>query len=437
MNQHQLLVGDVHTQLATLDDNTVDCVVTSPPYWGLRDYGTGEWEGGDEDCDHKGPPKASDSSGLKNDGRPPERVGQNEYEREATVPYRNVCGKCGATRTDRQIGLEPTPDEFVARIVEVFREVRRVLAPHGTCWVNIGDSYNANQGAGFNGQVHQEHANRHTVMKRPPGIKPKDLVGQPWRVAFGLQADGWYLRSDIIWAKPNPMPESVTDRPTKAHEYVFLLTKRPRYFYDADAVRETAIRAGDIPGGTHRGIGEFGVKPGWGNGEVPAGRNLRTVWTIPTHPYPEAHFATYPPALVEKCVKAGCPRRVCRTCGKPQERIVDVSYEFTQAVHNRTKHQGHQTFGDRSATMGVPANKVSQTTGFTDCGHNDYRPGVVLDPFLGSGTTSVVALRNHLDAIGIELNPEYAKLAEKRLARWWDEPTTSRDEPIDGQLTLT
>ena len=274
-----ILIGDVRDSLRTLPEGSVRCVVTSPPYWGLRDYGH-----------------------------------------------------------DGQIGLEQTPEEYVAELVEVFREVRRVLADDGTLWLNLGDSY----GSG------------------------KQLVGIPWRVAFALQADGWYLRQDIIWAKPNPMPESVTDRCTKAHEYVFLLSKQPRYFIDRKGLSEEAVvkNAKGIPfGGKKHAENEFhggGVYSG--KEYVATGkRNKRSVWTIGTKPFKGAHFAVMPEALVEPCVLAGSES------------------------------------GD-----------------------------TVLDPFSGSGTVGVVALRHGRNYVGCELNPEYAELSRQRILD--DQPLMNRVE---------
>jgi site-specific DNA-methyltransferase (adenine-specific) len=318
----QILNGDCIEMMKTLPDQSVNCCVTSPPYFGLRDYG------------HEG-----------------------------------------------QIGLEETPEAFVQKMVEVFREVRRVLRDDGTCWVNLGDSYaggggfapdapcnvarrqmiaqgDCKQGA-FNLSQRQHTRNKSGGIKPQGTIKPKDLVGIPWRVAFALQADGWWLRQDIIWHKPNPMPESVGDRCTKAHEYIFLLSKSPKYYFDSEAIKEKAsestnqrhkyARTGyakenrdgfvnhlDPSSGTHRDC----------NGK----RNKRSVWTVTTKPYSGAHFATFPPELIRPCILAGCPKG-----------------------------------------------------------------GVVLDPFGGSGTTAAVANEENRNAILCELNPDYIPLINERI----------------------
>ena len=308
----RILEGDCLATLRGLPDGIAQTCVTSPPYYGLRDYG------------HAG-----------------------------------------------QIGLEESPDAYVARLVEVFREVRRALRDDGTLWLNLGDSYHnlrTHMGGGApTNTVHRGTARDGTECfgrvnrsKRFDGIKDKDLFGIPWMVAFALRADGWYLRSAIVWHKPNPMPESVRDRPTSAHEHVFLLSKSARYFYDAAAIAEDAIHAGQevtlgeksLSRGQASGAG---VKAS-GNGlaasvTVGATRNSRNVWTIATQPYSGAHFATMPPALAERCIKAGS------------------------------------------------------------------RPGdTVLDPFGGAGTTGLVADRLGRDAILCELNPEYARIARERIA---------------------
>jgi len=336
-----------------IPDESVDCVVTSPPYWGLRDYGLSAWKGGDENCDHLGKPHSTQA------GFNERWTGKGSIiDKQGSLlePYRSKCGKCGARRVDSGIGLEATPDEYCANMVAVFQEVWRVLKPTGTVWLNLGDSYAGSGRGPSRWNPAQEMWSDQTP---PTGLKPKDLLGMPWRVAFALQADGWYLRSDIIWSKPNPMPESVQDRPTKAHEYIFLLTKSPKYYYDADAIREPLAPASigrlqqTIEGQTGTTRANGGMKSN-GNfkavGDIEQGRNKRSVWEINTQGYPEAHFATYPEKLVEPCIMAGCP-------------------------------------------LG----------------------GVVLDPFVGSGTTMAVAQRLGRRGIGTDLNEEYLALAAKRL----------------------
>lgn len=352
METNIIHTGDALAVLKTLPDESVHCVVTSPPYWGLRDYG--------------------------------------------------VCG---------QIGLEDSPFEFIQKITEVFREVRRVLWPEGTCWINLGDTYATGAGKqGDRGRGEdnwQSYANECCPYQEPnrmpiEGLKPKDLIGIPWRVAFALQEDGWFLRQDIIWSKPNPMPESVRDRCTKSHEYLFLLSKSRRYYFDDQAIREPMI-CGFTPTGVGFGHGyddvqkpRYKVPSGWdqeggshgrfnrnnpkgnrktfrgggaytngqsyengaevendsvGNAPNESGtRNKRSVWEVATYPYKAAHFATFPPRLVEPCILAGCPEG-----------------------------------------------------------------GTVLDPFMGSGTVAIVALNHFRKYVGIELNPEYVALANERI----------------------
>ena len=351
-----LYCGDALTVLRELPDASVQTCITSPPYWGLRDYGTAAWEGGDEACDHLGPPKATQAGfNRRYFGRDNVTADKQSEVRE---PFRAVCGKCGARRVDAQLGLEPTPEAYVAALVEVFREVRRVLREDGTLWINLGDSYTSTSGSGRCAKP------QHTrgvatwdgaVRGIASGLKPKDLVGIPWRVAFALQADGWWLRSDIIWAKPNPIPESVTDRPTKSHEYLFLLAKSERYYYDAEAIKEPAQDWGerDRTNWKARDPRHNTSKPHTGgtNGDYStAGRNRRSVWTVATQPFPEAHFATFPPDLIKPCVLAG--------------------------------------------------SRVGDT---------------VLDPFAGAGTTLYVAKELNRASVGIELNADYCTLAVQRL----------------------
>jgi DNA modification methylase len=444
-----LYQGDALEVLRGLPDGSVDCCVTSPPYWGLRDYGTGSWEGGDPDCDHAKAliPREATDPGIR---RSTLEGGKGTTTVQASAnTFRDVCGKCGASRVDRQLGLEATPEAYVARMVEVFREVRRVLSDRGTLWLNIGDSYNANVGAGFNANARIGQQN--TVL--PSGLPAKNLLGMPWRLAFALQADGWYLRADIIWAKPNPMPESVTDRPTKAHEYVFLLSKRPRYFFDQEAVREPAewSRWGDQTNRKHEGSGSAA---GWigskskgqlqggrharrytaeefkttderntryqGPNPSDGGRNVRSVWEIATQPYPEAHFATYPEELVRRCILAGCPEQVCSVCGKARERIVERETFRSTSRSNPKPEFGRSGRATRGPSDDVPRvidDVRTETTGWTDCGHSTFRPGVVLDPFGGSGTTALVARKHGRRSILVELSASYCALAADRLSQ--------------------
>jgi len=358
--------GDCIDALRVLPDKSVQCCVTSPPYYGLRDYGTATWEGGDAACDHKERNGRNDKGRCSDDTRP---GNINPSPVDTAIQFCDTCRKCGARRVDLQIGLEGTPDEYVAKMVGVFREVRRVLRDDGTVWLNLGDSYASYRDGKATPDTSRGNSNGTLVKKGEAKnrmastfvgtpVKHKDLIGIPWRVAFALQADGWYLRQDIIWAKPNPMPESVTDRCTKAHEYIFLLSKAARYYYDAEAIKEESVDPESHNGRRKRNHQKFDGEPmsdtriGFAklDGQKYPTRNRRSVWTIATKPYKGAHFATFPPKLVEPCVLAGCPAG-----------------------------------------------------------------GIVLDPFAGSGTTGAVAVSHGRKFIGIELNAEYCELARKRI----------------------
>ncbi len=422
-----LYVGDVRDILPTLESESVDCVATSPPFFGLRDYGTGEWEGGDPDCDHKPPPRQPRSSRPDAHGFGTRSV--LAAQDEGTTAYRDVCGKCGARRADRQIGLEQTPEEWVDALVGVFRECRRVLRPHGTLWIECGDSYAAStKGAGGEGKQHTDvgsiFADRSSAI--PAGLKPKDLLLQPFMLAMALRADGWYLRQVIVWAKSNAMPESVRDRCTTAHSYVLLLSKSPRYFFDADAIAEPAEWAAwgaqtDLKRGMNGSTGARGTAMGFDTygrqriKEMQGGegsKNARSVWTVPTSGYPGAHFATFPEKLVERMLLAGCPERVCGTCGKPRERIVERGESTWDA---RKSNGAPMRYGYSQAESAHVGRADTETVGWSDCGHDNSQPGVILDPFLGSGTTALVARRHGRRTIGVELNESYAAMAAERL----------------------
>lgn len=415
-----------------LKGESVQCVVTSPPYWGLRQYAGEQREvwGGDPEHAHEFGEAHAVRRWKPGDG------GKQDYQVIAGAsegPRGSGCA-CGAWYG--ALGLEPTPEMYVEHMVAVFRAVRRVLRRDGTLWLNLGDSYAAHN-SGNNG-YDDGRANRaeRTAAGVPPGLKPKDLVGIPWMVAFALRADGWYLRSDIIWAKPNPMPESVVDRPTKSHEYLFLLSKSPTYFYDADAIREPLV---DDPvtylkkmgsrahgSGTMEEVGA-GRKAGGFNdyksrdGYVPAGRNKRTVWNIATQPYAGAHFATFPEALVEPCILAGSAAQACGVCGAPWERVSEKTYEPTDRTPAPNKgHLG--AFGERAANMtrdGFIPNRspnVTQLGWQPTCAHADGSgASVVLDIFNGSGTTGAVAIRHGRNYVGLDISREY--LSEQALYR--------------------
>jgi len=427
--------GDCRAVMAEMEPESVHCVVTSPPYWGLRDYGTASWEGGDEGCDHVERMARGDAGRVSTD----DRGGNiNPTPVETPIRFKAVCGKCGARRIDDQLGLESTPEAYVASMVAVFREVKRVLRSDGTVWLNLGDSYASGgeratgrndtdrdtpggRGGSFRGGERRSTGQR-------DGLKPKDLVGIPWRVAFALQADGWYLRSDIIWAKPNPMPESVTDRPTKAHEYLFLLSKSPRYYYDADAVREPHAEPwrgnGEHESSTpHSGRlddpakeqAAFTVATRQYN---PAGRNLRSVWNIATAPYPGAHFATFPPKLVEPCIKAGASEKgVCPECGAPWVREVERETVPARTGEWKASGEAHRNDIDRKGGF-YPTSVDRGWSPSCGCEHDGGGwvpiPATVLDPFAGSGTTGMVAQRLSRRAVLIDLSVDYLRQLMER-----------------------
>ena len=431
----QLLAGDCLQVLATLPAESVQTCITSPPYWGLRDYGTAAWQGGSLDCDHK------KNGANKIFGNPEFNANRPSREQTDTVGFRDMCGKCGATRIDSQLGLEATPEAYVASMVAVFREVRRVLRHDGTLWLNLGDSYTSGGRKDRDSSLVSKTSgvtNRSAGMNRaqtPDGLKPKDLVGIPWRVAFALQADGWYLRQDIIWAKPNPMPESVTDRCTKAHEYIFLLTKSAQYFFDADAIKEKSV---NFPEGVETKIKFGGDKYGdldeklfrtkSGNEYVSSGkRNKRSVWTISTKPFKGAHFATFPPDLIEPCVLAGTSAfGACAKCKAPYQRILEKGDIPERKTRNNTL--GVIPGRNKTTRLNSVEMKVipSSTKGWEKtcaCKSDTVEPCLVLDPFNGSGTTGVVAIMNGRHYIGTELNPEYFEMSRRRILAAWESIT--------------
>jgi DNA modification methylase len=395
----------------------------------LRDYGTAKWEGGDPNCKHT--VASGDNDRLKPDVERPERNGIK----------RQYCQKCGAVRIDQQIGLEQTPAEYVDNIVQVFREVWRVLRDDGTVWLNIGDSYAGNMSrASINGRAGYGTPREGVFNRGGNGIKNKDLIGIPFMVAFALRDDGWWLRQDIIWHKPNPMPESVKDRCTKAHEYIFLLSKSPRYYYDYEAVLEPVSDKSlkraeygwdcDRPSTKNASLGGDGIHTEkMGERFVnPAGRNRRSVWTIPTSPYRGAHYATFPPKLIEPMILAGCPQIVCAKCGAPYQRVLERAdkrhwterndyksgdkYKFEYLESKQSNDIGRN---DAPASFKSPEmiDKGFQPTCNCNAGTTS---GIVLDPFVGSGTTIMVANQLGRRGIGLDLSFKYLhEDAKKRI----------------------
>ena len=352
----QIKIGNCRKLLKEIPRKSIQSTITSPPYYGLRDYGTASWIGGDPNCPHK---RLSKISADTTTGH------QAMYQSGSVVGdaiYKSVCPLCGAVREDEQIGLEETPEDYVANLVEVFREVRETLADDGTLWLNLGDSYynyRPSVGKSYPKQTVSKtdqdlpsvSAKRNNKLKN---LKEKDLIGIPWMVAFALRNDGWYLRQDIIWHKPNPMPEPVKDRCTKSHEYIFLLSKSRNYYYDNEAIKEKSIYP-DGPNSPKKivaGVGEYGMDTRKGLSKIGANekRNKRSVWRVNPANLPDAHFATFPEKLILPMVLA--------------------------------------------------STKSNDT---------------ILDPFAGSGTTGLVAGKHNRSAILIELNPDYKKIIDKRL----------------------
>lgn len=501
---NQVYLGSCE-RMDAIPDGSVHCVVTSPPYFGLRDYATAEFQGGDASCDHSR--KTSDKVGASTIN------GDKKSANSSHAPWPGgVCGKCGAVRADEQIGHEPTVAEYVERMVGVFREVRRVLRDDGVAFLNLGDSYAGSSGAQGRGPEPASDAGstsalsersiaahpkrRYTGSIRDAGLKPKDLIGVPWRTALALQADGWWLRDAIIWHKPATIPSSVEDRCTPAYEFVFMLTKRPRYFVDMDAVRQPLTassvdrvqqpgiteqegcdrpNAGGKTNGAMKAVykhdrnrltsGERSHNRMFGEPDtverlLDAGANLRNVWTIATEPFAMAryacanghefvltkrmsdeveaafrcracgkpvergeHFAAFPGALAARCIRMGTSEAgCCSECGAPLVRVVEVAPNPSKGANAGERRDGGAALTSNAQTSaGLHRNGTNVASSRVMRGFQPsckctggISPCVVLDPFMGTGTTAEVAESLGRRWVGYELSQTYHALIAER-----------------------
>lgn len=399
-----------------LPNKSVDMIVTSPPYFGLRRYA------GEQDVDWQ-------ETGY--------------FPMPGLPPFMIPAMRC-------PLGAEPTPEAYIGHLMLVMREMWRVLKDHGTCWVNLGDSYVG--GGGFSATAPTTNSSISgrqglkgalisggvTASKTLPA---KNLVQIPSRFALAAQGDGWYLRSDVIWAKSNPMPESVKDRLTRSHEYIYLLTKSPKYYYDAEAIKEPAVEGQDLgfSRGLHTGNSETADTVAWHaqsmkdrqnagvdsrTANESATRNKRSVWTISTQPYPEAHYAVFPTEIPEICIKAGSSAKgVCPSCGKPWRRMTKRTvekYNHKEAIAQRRRNAGANSGGTEKVTLGVTGGVSTATIGWEPtctCDAGEPIPATVLDPFSGSGTSLRVAVALGRHAIGTDISAEYLnELVPERLS---------------------
>lgn len=475
--ENTIVCGDAREVLAQMPGESVHLCITSPPYWGLRSYeGTECIFGGDEECEHQwggdfAPPTKVGKQGMTEDIKWPAIV-----KMQGKPSGSQFCSLCGAWRG--QFGLEPTPEMYVEHTLEFLRAIWRVLRKDGTCWVNIGDSY---AGSGVHAEYHanpglSKAGKRHGAIATPvsSGLKPKDLVMIPFRVALAAQSDGaadpkameiigrmqtalledcetweevpphirreferleqeycqahegaWWVRQVIIWEKPNPMPESVNDRCTTSHEYVLLMAKSKRYYYDAEAIREPATTS-EWPGigPQHGDIRDRGEK--YEPMAVRTGRNKRSVWTIPTSPYSGPHYSTFPPALVEPMILAGSSLKVCAECGAPWERIVEREKQNVEYYPVGMASKQREVLDNEGkgrpfpyVSSGEKFSWATKTLGWRPtCSCNaDTKPALVLDPFCGTATVAQKCIEYGRDYVMIDIDPKSIELAKERIAQ--------------------
>jgi DNA modification methylase len=415
-----ILCGDSRQMLKRLPDNCINTCFTSPPYFQLREYGTASWEGGSADCNHRAP--SSQQTRSSQDFAHSSRKAKPDQATSFVNLERTVCRKCGAVRVDAQVGQEPTIDGYIKSLVDVFSEVRRVLHPTGTLWLNLGDSFSTEL---------------QSVGSVKNALKPKDISFIPERVAMALQIDGWWVRSKIVWQKMNPIPEPIEDRPTCSHELIFLLARQSRYFFDQEAVRESvkpgnqATSAGvsgshytKIPAGQHRPNKQRQYS-------VLKGANIRDVWSPPPETSSEPHAAQFPLYLPRRGVLAGTSEvGRCPTCYSPWVRELEKtkarvgtprSSTFTSAEDSKAR-RGSDFVGASSRTLGWKQ--------LCDCPPHTPEPCVVLDCFGGVGTTALAACHAARNAVLCELNPAYVARTIKRLGRAEIQASELKDVPV-------
>jgi DNA modification methylase len=422
MEVNSIIQGDTLEVLKTFPDDCIDTIITSPPYWGLRDYGEETniiWDG-DKGCEHEWEIHNTGAEGYT--GRKRWQHGEtretNPEGWSTEIQSSAFCPKCGAWYG--QLGLEPTLELYLSHLLQITAELKRVLKPSGIMFWNHGDCYGSHRDWGWSDiPLKRQLANG----GKQQGIKgyEKCMMMQNYRLILKMiDEQGWILRNTLIWNKPNHMPSSVRDRFASSYEPIFMLVKNKKYWFDLDAVRiplnpdswrESKRGKNNPKGGDRQGLDNWIQNP--------TGKNPGDVWTIPTQPFPEAHFAVYPEKLVEPMVKAGCPEWICKKCGKPREKIKKTEYiQNRPSAGNDRRTKGEDKFSIANKTGGFRGNNLlafRETIGWTDCGCNaGFEPGIILDPFAGAGTTCMVAKKLGRYYVGIELNPEYCKMAEKR-----------------------
>ena len=416
--RNKIIQGDCLEVLKTFPDESIDMCITSPPYWALRDYGTANWDGGDKDCDHTAAKEKS-----RYDYSMESSSNQSQRKGTDAPKWKDKCPKCGAKKVDLQLGLESTFQEYIDKLCDIFDEVKRVLKKSGTCWVNLGDTYNSSQAgnktpSGFQQKSEEEIKAKAAYKRQKAALPDKCLLQIPSRFAIEMTNRGWILRNEIIWHKPSCMPSSIIDRFTVDFEKLFFFVKNKKYWFETQYERATSTdnsvrdrdnsKLNNTPGRTRMG----GLTT---NHYIE--RNKRAVWSINPKGYTEAHFAVYPEKLIDTPIKAGCPKEICKNCGVAREKIIIAEGgTIGESWHD---HKDDQVVGQRSenkAKGGHGYKRIDE--GYSDCGCKaGWNKGIVLDPFMGSGTTAFVARKHSRDYLGIELNAEYIKLVEKRLAQ--------------------